>query len=314
MNKIIVLPSVVAGLFVSLFVSFFVPLAYAENNAAPAAAQATSVTHRGTLYRIRHPGGTAWLFGTVHVGTPEFSSLGPEAMQALAASSRIALELDVRDDAAFQSALQKYGLYSGNDGLNAHLSAATLALLRVELNRAGVPYANVGRMKPWLLANLLVALQLERAGYERRNGVETWLAAQAESKPLHELESADYQMSLFDGMSEADQEQYLREQLAELGSGETLRRSRELISAWAAADSKAQERVMTEELSEKTLSADFMRRTLLAKRNPEMATRIEDLLKKEGDAFVAVGLLHLLGENGIPALLQRRGYKVEKVY
>lgn len=306
MNKIIVLLSVVAGLFV--------PRAYAENNAGPAAAQATSVTHRGTLYRIRHSHRSVWLFGTVHVGTPEFSSLGPEATQALAASSRIALELDVRDDAAFQSALQKHGLYSGNDQLNAHLSAATLTLLQVELNRAGVPYANVARMKPWLLANLLVGLQLERAGYERRNGVETWLAAQAEAKPLFELESADYQMSLFDGMSAAEQEQYLREQLAELGSGETLRRSRELIAAWANADGKAQERALTEGLSEKTLSADFMRRTLLEKRNPEMATRIEDLLKKEGDAFVAVGLLHLLGENGIPALLKRRGYEVEKVY
>ena len=306
MNKIIFLLSVVAGLLV--------PLAYAENNAGPAAAQATPVTHRGTLYRIRHPHGTAWLFGTIHVGTPDFSSLGPQVTQAVIGASRIALELDVRDDAGFQSALQKYGMYPGDETIDTHLSAATLAQLQIELNRAGLALSRVSRMKPWLLANLLVGLQLERAGYERQNGGESLLLALAASKPLHELESADYQMSLFDGMSSAEQEQYLREQLAELSDGDMLRKSRELIAAWANADGDGQERALKESMEENSLSADFMRRTLLARRNPEMATRIEGLLKEGEDAFVAVGLLHLLGDNGVPALLRQRGYEVEKLY
>jgi uncharacterized protein YbaP (TraB family) len=306
MNKIIFLLSVVAGLLV--------PLAYAENNAGLATTQATPVPHRGTLYRIRHPRGTAWLFGTIHVGTPDFAPLGPEVTQAVVNASRIALELDVRDDAGFQSALQKHGMYPDNQTVDAHLSAGTLALLRMELNRAGIPFPNVARMKPWLLANLLVGLQLERAGYERQSGSESLLLALASSKPLHELESADYQMSLFDGMSSAEQEQYLREQLVELSGGDMLRKSRELIDAWANADGEAQERALRDTLQENTLSADFMRRTLLDKRNPEMAARIEALLKEGEDTFVAVGLLHLLGENSVPALLKQRGYEVEKVY
>lgn len=306
MNKIIVLLSVVAGLLVAP--------AYAENNAPPPSAQATSVPHRGTLYRIRHPRGTAWLFGTIHVGTPDFASLGPEVTQALAGASRIALELDVRDDTGFQSALQRHGMFASDETIETHLSADTLALLRVELNRAGVPFLNVVRMKPWLLANLLVGLQLERAGYERQNGGESLLLAQAASKPLLELESADYQMSLFDGMSGAEQEQYLREQLAELGDGDMLRKSRELIEAWANADGEAQERALRDSLEENTLTADFTRRMLLDRRNPEMAERIEGLLKEGEDSFVAVGLLHLLGENGVPALLRQRGCEVIKVY
>ena len=306
MNKIIFLLSVAAGLLV--------PLAHAENNAGHAAAQATPVPHRGTLYRIRHPRGTAWLFGTVHAGTPDFSPLGPEVTRALAGASRIALELDVRNDAAFQSALLKHGMYPGDTRIDTQLSPDTLALLQTELNRAGLPLARVARMKPWLVANLLVGLQLERAGYERQHGCEALIVAQAAAKPLHELESAEYQMSLFDGMSNTEQEQYLREQLTELSGGGTLRKSRELIDAWANADGEAQERAFRASLAEDTLSADFMRRTLLARRNPEMATRIEGLLREGEDAFVAVGLLHLLGENGLPVLLKQRGYEVEKMY
>jgi uncharacterized protein YbaP (TraB family) len=57
-----------------------------------------------------------------------------------------------------------------------------------------------------------------------------------------------------------------------------------------------------------------MERTLLGKRNPEMAASIESIMKADRTAFVGVGLLHLLGEQGVPELLRQRGYQVEQVY
>jgi uncharacterized protein YbaP (TraB family) len=57
-----------------------------------------------------------------------------------------------------------------------------------------------------------------------------------------------------------------------------------------------------------------MQRTLLGKRNPEMASSIERILQQDQVAFVGVGLLHLVGDNGLPQLLRQRGYDVEQVY
>jgi uncharacterized protein YbaP (TraB family) len=57
-----------------------------------------------------------------------------------------------------------------------------------------------------------------------------------------------------------------------------------------------------------------MERTLLGKRNPEMAASIENIMKADRTAFVGVGLLHLLGEQGVPELLRQRGYQVEQIY
>jgi uncharacterized protein len=309
-TRIIVLLSLLAG--------GLIPPAYPENNAAPAAAQASlqqmaAAQQRGTLYRIRHQGHTGWLYGTIHVGTPAFYPLGSQVTQALAKASRLVLELDVRDNQGFQAALQRHGVYAGGT-LDQHLSPVTLAALRTELHRAGIPFEQVRHLKPWLVANLLMGAQLERNGYQRGNGIESFLLAQLPDKALHELESSDYQMALFDAMSAAEQEQYLREQLAELSGGDAMRKARMLIEAWSTGNGEAMDASFREMLAEKTLSSDFLQRVLLDKRNPEMADKIAALVGQQDGSFVGVGLLHLLGENGVPGLLKQRGVEVEKVF
>lgn len=301
----------------SALAAFVLPLAYAENNPAPASAQAapaTAAPQRGILYRIRHLDRTAYLYGTVHVGLPTFFPLDAQVTQALARATRLVVELDIRNDAPFQQALLKHGVYAGGDSIDRHLAPDSLAKLRQALQGFGIPFEQVMHLKPWLVTNLLMGLDLERNGYQRQNGVESFLLANAQAKTVLELESAEYQMSLYDALSDAQQEQYLRENLAELAGGMTLKKSRALIDAWAAANGEAMELLYRESLAEKTLSSEFTHRVLLDKRNPEMANKIEALLAHDETAFVGVGLLHLIGETGVPTLLRERGYEVEKLY
>ncbi|WP_460838740.1 TraB/GumN family protein [Noviherbaspirillum agri] len=292
--------------------SLFIPAVHAEDNAAHAA----SAPSRGTLYRIRHHGSASYLFGTIHVGKPAYFPLEGEVAQALSQASKLVLEIDVRNDAPFQAALTKHGRYANGETVEQHLSPDSLNLLKQALQESGLAYDSMQHMKPWLLANLLMGLDLERNGYRRQYGIEYFLlsVADREAKAVHELESAEYQMALFADMSDAMQEQYLRETLAEIGSGSALRKAQGLINAWAEANGSAMENVLRASLSENTLSSDFTQRVLLDRRNPEMADKIEALLKNGESSFVGVGLLHLLGEKGLPALLQQRGYTVEKVH
>ena len=279
----------------SAFAAFFLPFAYGENNPAPAAAQAATAARRGALYKVRHHGHTVYLFGTIHVGLPAFFPLEEQVTQALARADSLVLELDVRRNEPFQAALHRHGLYADGDSLAHHLSPDNLSNLRRTLERFDIQFEQVAMMKPWLVTNLLLSLDLERQGYQRRDGIEFFLLNHARTKAVLELESAEYQMSLFDGLSDTDQEQYLRENLAELEQGEARKKARALIDAWASADGDAQERLLREWLAEQTLSARFTQRVLLDQRNPEMADKIAALLQREKTAFVAVGLLHLLG-------------------
>ncbi|HSY28686.1 MAG TPA: TraB/GumN family protein, partial [Burkholderiaceae bacterium] len=66
------------------------------NPAAPATS-AASIPQRGTLYRVRYHGHTSYLFGTIHVGRPEFFPLEAQATKALSEAGTLALELDLRD-------------------------------------------------------------------------------------------------------------------------------------------------------------------------------------------------------------------------
>lgn len=299
----------------SVFIAFFVPLAHADNNAAPGAGAQVVTQPRGTLYRIHHQGRTSYLFGTVHVGRADFFPLEPQVMRALEQTSRLVLEIDIRDNAPFQNAMARHGIYAEGDAIARHLSTPSLALLKQELQRFGVDYEKVQRLKPWLLANMLVALDLERNGYLRTHSIEAFLLSTAgQSKKVMELESAEYQMSLYDGMDDAAQENYLRENLVDLGDGNAMKKAQLLIDAWANANGDAAESFLRESINEKSASAEFTKRVLLDRRNPEMADKIESLLKTDESVFVGVGMLHLLGDGGVPKLLRTRGYEVEKMY
>ena len=287
---------------------------------APGAAEIVSATQeaprRGALYRIRHDGKTSYLFGTIHVGKQNFFPLDPAVTQALADSSALVLELDVRAAEPFQKALAKYGNYPQGETLRDHLSPRAQKELKRALARASLQMKDVERYRPWLVANILVGQEIEKSGFNRSAGVEGYLlqAASRTKKPLRELETADYQLSLFSTLSDAQQEAYLLENIAEIDNGMALKKSAGLIEAWGNADAPRIAELTRQLTSGNSVSATFMDRTLLGKRNPEMADRIGAMMDSGGTPFVGIGLLHLVGEHGVPALLQQRGYEVEQLY
>jgi uncharacterized protein YbaP (TraB family) len=290
------------------------PLAAAAVADAPP--KVSAARQRGILYRVRHQGNTSYLFGTIHFGKASFFPLEAEVTRALADASKLVVEIDMRDNAPVLAAMNKYAFYTGDDTIDKHLSRENLSSLQQSLRKFAIPFDQVARMKPWTMANLLLAVDLERNGYKSSDGTEFFLlgVAKAQGKAVDALESADYQLSLFDGMPQAQQEGYLSEVLAGIDDGSTLKKAAFMINAWGNADAAAFDTILRETLDEKKPSSEFLVRTLLDKRNPEMASKIETLLKQDKVTFVAVGLLHMLGENGVPRLLRQRGYEVTKLY
>lgn len=283
---------------------------------APDGPEPVSAHHHGGLYRISRNGRVAYLFGTIHVGARSLYPLAPEVSRALASASRIVVELDTRGNGDFLRAVRRHGSYASGDDLRHHLAPDTLAQLTQALHENGETLAGMARFKPWLLANLLLSWNLQRAGYTRGEGVESVLLAQARRRgaPVAELESADYQLGLYDSMNDAESERYLRATLRALRDGSALRQARAVIAAWTSGDPAALAALLPDATRRGDPVADFTRRVLLGPRNVQMAEHIEQLMQGASVTFVGVGLLHLLGANGLPQLLAQRGFLVEQVY
>lgn len=283
---------------------------------ATTSARRNTIPLRGALYRVDYRGHTCYLFGTVHVGQAAFYPLESRVTQALSKADKLVIEVDIRNAALFNQAIVRHGLYPAGETIDQHLSTESITALKDALQRVGLPFENVARMKPWMIANLLVVQEMARNGFPIEQGIEMYFLSVAEKqkKKVGELETADYQLSLFDALSDAQQQDYLRETIADLANGDTLKKSKALIDAWSRADSKAMEAMMQEMLNDDSASAKFIEQILLNQRNPGMADKIEVMLKNDKATFVAVGTLHLLGDNGVPAMLKRRGYQVTKLY
>lgn len=284
--------------------------------AIPAGPPPVPARHQGGLYRISRNGRVAYLFGTIHVGAASFYPLAPEVTRALSNASRVVVELDTRANDEFLRAVARHGSYGPDDDVRRHITPQTAAELTEALHAHGVSVASMARFKPWLLANLLLSMALDRDGFRRSEGVEEVLLAEARRRgaPVAELESADYQLGLFDTMDPVESERYLRETLRGLADGSAVRRARAVIDAWRSGDPQALDALLADVTSGGDAVADFTRRVLLGRRNPEMVQQIERLMGQGSVTFIGVGLLHLLGANGLPQLLAQRGYLVEQVY
>lgn len=285
-------------------------------DAKPPKATKPAVTHRGALYQVEHEGRRVYLFGTIHIGHAAFYPLDAQTMKALSSSVRLAVEFDSRNMPAVMDAMARYAMYPQGERIDSHLSVRTKQQLRRTLPRFGLAFEKVAGFKPWMIANTLIGMDAERNGLSLQLGTEMFLLdfAQRHGLEVLELESADYQLALFDSLTPAQQELYLQETLDEISSGEAHRRTQQLVQAWKTADAKVFQALYEELMAEKSISADFMRTVLLDRRNVAMASKIDALLERNGASFVAVGLLHLVGEQGLPELLRRRGYTVKKLH
>jgi len=138
--------------------------------------------------------------------------------------------------------------------------------------------------------------------------VEGQLQARAASdrKPIDGLETPAQQFELFDGLPRIDQVELLELTLKELdGIGPRLDA---LEAAWRAGDLGRLEALL---LTDYRQRPDLHQR-LVVRRNAAWVDPVRGFLRRSEDTLVVVGLLHLLGEQGLIALLRKQGLKPER--
>ncbi len=271
---------------------------------------------RGALFKVVGDGHTMYLFGTMHVGQPEFYPLEPRIVAAIEGASKLALEIDPEDDpVGVEEARKKYGLYP-NGANSEDMTPVLRERTRQALVRAGIAPDGMNHVRPWLVATVLAIAEYSAQGYRTDLAVETHLIrlAKARKVPVVALESAATQLSLFGRLSEAEQLRFLEESITLIESGRQRAEVRQIVEAWRTADRRTLDEIAARAAADTTLSGKFVKTVLLDERNIVMADKLAALLKQENNTVAAIGVLHLIGSNSVPSLLSARGLSVERVY
>jgi uncharacterized protein YbaP (TraB family) len=265
---------------------------------------------RGVLWRLDYQGRTSWLYGTIHVNQRDWFVPGPGIVQALRGVDSLALELNLLDPAVQQELAQGMRLQAGAAPLPPALRSHLDRLLR-----AACAPASVAALRPEAQVITLLTLVGRSQGLEPQLGVDLALAgiALALGKPMVGLETPATQLRelMFDQPAEV--EQSVASGLAQLERGDAAEQLLRLTQAWAAGDVHMLETypqwcncLGTE--AERQLYA-----RVVDGRNPGMAEAIAQQLRQGHSLFVAVGALHLVGPQGLPALLAAQGFQVQPV-
>jgi len=271
---------------------------------------------RGALFKVEGSGHTMYLFGTIHVGKPEFYPLEPRIVAAVTGASTLAVEVDTDANLpALLEARNRYGLYAAGAAAG-DMTPDLRKRTRRALGKAGFDADSVANMRPWLLATVLAVAEYAAQGYRTDLSVESHLIslAKASKVPVLSLETAAEQLSPFDRLSEAEQLRFLDESVTQIESGRQRTEVRQIVEAWRTADRATFEAIAARAAADTTLSGRFFQQVLLDERNVTLAAKLAGLLQREDKAVAAIGMLHLVGGNSVPALLSARGLSVERVY
>lgn len=251
-------------------------------------------------------GERAYLFGTIHALDRPALWRSPKVDAALKRSDRIVVEVSaLADGAAMASVFTRLATTPGLPPLSRRVPPALGAPLEALMKKGGFREDQFARTETWA-----AALMLARAGADERSskyGVDRALLEDTGGKPVIELEGAAGQLGLFDTLPEKEQRHLLEAVIRDAGALET--ETADLADAWRGGDIARIER----ETRRGLLADPELHEVLYSARNRAWSTRIATMMAVGEAPFVAVGAAHMAGAEGLPAMLEARGFKVTRI-
>ena len=302
-------------LVLSLFLSLGFPVSLqAQQCRTPDSTMLWEVTSPSLATR----GAKVHLFGSVHVGKPDFYPLDEPVERLFREADKLVFEVDptTASDPQLAFRMQLQGMLPAGQTLDTVVSPRTLTDLRIVLDKLGIPMVNFMTMKPWMITLMLTNLQVGAMGYDANRGLESWFVRNmTPGTSIMELESLQKQVDLLGAL---DPDAFLGYSLREFDANEAL--MNELVDAWSCGDHERLQTVLASAEASDDFTpaeealAERLHEQLFTRRNEKMTERIVALTSSGAESwFIVVGAGHLLGEDSIVGMLQKQGYTIHAV-
>jgi uncharacterized protein len=266
---------------------------------------------RGFLWRISKGGHTSYLYGTVHTAKPSWTFLGRTVRAAFDASDRLAVEVDLTDPDVEQRVAKSFSAPENNLPLPDPL----LKRIQTFAERVCFPLSGLDKMP---LRRKLSALALYMSifdGFYSAFGIDASLSklARGTGKPVVSLENPEFSAQAFRVDDASDRIALVTAAIEGLETGRTRELGLRVVEVWA--ESRYDDFLRYKEWCE-CFNTDGGRRywsRATEDRNRIQALAIDALHEMGHNVFAAVGYAHMVGDRGLPSLLEQMGYQVEFV-
>lgn len=285
-------------------------------------AAADTVFGDHVFYRVEKPGtAPSFLFGTMHMTDERVLDMPDAAAKALANADIVAIEAtEILDETKAQMTLlgrPDLTMFTGDQRLDDFMTAQQKAVIEAGLEQKGMKLALVNRMKPWLLSGMLALPACETARKQAGAKIlDVFIAEQAQQggKELVGLETIIEQLEAMDSIAMEDHIAGLADTLKFVDYMDDVIET--MIIAYDEGDIGIVWPLLQnfkpdgfEADSNAANGYTSFEEIMVNKRNQTMFDRSIPLLER-GNAFIAVGALHLPGENGLAQMYTDAGYTV----
>ncbi len=273
---------------------------------------------RGILWKIEKQGvSPSYLMGTMHLTDPRVLDMPKGAKPAFDAAKTVIVEstevLDEKKAAAVLLSHPDLTMFTDQTTISSLLPKDETDRLEAGLKSRGIALSAVQKMKPWIIASFVSLPACEMA---RKAGGGSFLDkklaedALASGKSLEGLETA---MEQLNAMADIPMKVHLQSLIETLELGSRMDDiTATMIDLYVEGNIgmivPTLKYAAEDKLGETSDYADFEQRVIID-RNHVMADRATPILSR-GQAFMAVGALHLPGKEGVIELLRAKGFTV----
>jgi uncharacterized protein len=275
---------------------------------------------KGLFWKIEKRGlKPSYLFGTMHVADPRVLKMARVVKQAQRQASVTVLESDQLLDLGKARILAftkpDMMMMPAGKRIEDFLTPDQKSFVNEALTARGAPLSAVNYLRPWMVANIFNAACKTPQTTEPVPVLDQQLAIDAANNmiPVRGLETLEEQYSAFNTMS---LEAQVKSLLASITSASRLADADETTIELYSKGDLAPIQPLLRKISrdDTSMAADVYSEfedAVVTRRNHVMAERVLPYVM-QGNAFIAVGALHLQGEEGLVELLRKQGFKVKR--
>lgn len=261
------------------------------------------------LWEVRDHDSSIWVFGSFHIlpaGTEWRTKLFDRIIDD---ADRVIFEADISAAATMEIGAKAFamGIYVDGTLLTDVIDEGTEAMLRKHTSAIGVPVGSVLAMRPWLAANTISVAAMAAEGFGTQ-GVEYELQGQLAADKMGYLETGDEQLDVLAGAPEDEQVAMLVSILNEMDVLPKV--IGKMLHNWTNGTPETLAGLFLSEMG--GFEDAFMDRLIFA-RNRNWIAPLEAMLDANERTLVIVGAAHLIGEQSVLDLLERRGYSVTRI-